>query len=175
MVRSVPRRFLLLSFGFIAGYLFMRLINISNSTKLMLIDDEDVTRITNYSWSLNSNETIISANIGGKTTTIGRFILNYTGENQVDHEDLNILNNQKSNLRIATRSQNQQNRNVMSNNSTGYKGVFWQKSRGKYLVQIKTETQRIHIGRFSDPIEAAKAYDAAAIKHFGPFAQLNFK
>jgi len=50
---------------------------------------------------------------------------------EIDHVDRNGLNNQYSNLRIATRSQNQANRKLNENNNSGYKGVHWNQAMNK--------------------------------------------
>jgi hypothetical protein len=61
-----------------------------------------------------------------------------------------------------------------SRNSTGYRGVSWQKDMGRYTAKISIGKRRLHLGSFEDPVAAAFAYDAAARKHFGEFALTNF-
>jgi hypothetical protein len=65
------------------------------------------------------------------------------------------------------------NRKLQSNNSSGFKGITW--SKGAYHARICVEGKRINLGRFCDAVDAATAYDNAAIKYFGEFARLNFK
>lgn len=91
-------------------------------------------------------------------------------EQEIDHKDFVKTNNTPSNLRLATRRQNAQSRRVQSNSKSGKKGVSWNKQRKKWIVQIKTPTERIHLGYFDDIEEAAKVYDTAAKKFFGKFA-----
>ena len=92
-----------------------------------------------------------------------------------DHKDRNGLNNRRNNLRQATSSQNVANQSLRSNNTSGYKGVSWDKASGKWVAKVKVNgKQQQHLGLFSDPIEAAKTYDRAALKAFGDFAFLNF-
>lgn len=90
---------------------------------------------------------------------------------QVDHRDLNRLNNRKENLRLATNRQNHANRPAQRNNTTGFKGVT--KTKTAYLARICVNQKSIHLGSFRDPIEAACAYNVAATRHFGEFARLN--
>lgn len=92
----------------------------------------------------------------------------------VDHINGNGLDNKLKNLRICTNQENQQNRYNQSNNKSGYKGVGWHKTTKKWRARISINNQLIHLGLFQNKIEAAKAYDIMASKHFGNFAKLNF-
>lgn len=89
---------------------------------------------------------------------------------QVDHKDRNPLNNQFENLRPATASQNLANRGKYKTNTSGYKGVSYNKQKALYQVRV----QRNHIGYFINVMDAARAYDRAAKRIFGEFAALNF-
>lgn len=91
----------------------------------------------------------------------------------VDHIDHNPLNNSRSNLRIATRSQNQQNRRLNINSTSGYKGVSWHKTKKKWTAVINIEGKNTTLGAYKTSIEAAKAYNVAALKYFGEFAYIN--
>jgi len=63
--------------------------------------------------------------------------------------------------------------NLSSINTSGFKGVYFNKEKQKWQVAIGGPGNRIYIGRFNDPVDAARAYDAAAIKHYGEFAKTN--
>jgi hypothetical protein len=93
---------------------------------------------------------------------------------RVDHKDLDGTNCRRDNLRAADASQNSAHRSIQSNNTSGYKGVHWHKPREKWRAQIRIEGRKTHLGLFSDPIEAARAHDLAALRAFGEFAVLNF-
>ena len=93
----------------------------------------------------------------------------------VDHIDNNPLNNQKYNLRICLLKDNSKNSTKRKNTSSKYKGVYFETGTKKYKANIKVNYKTISLGRFTNEIDAAKAYDAAAIKYFGEFANLNFK
>lgn len=95
-----------------------------------------------------------------------------TGWPLVDHIDGNGLDNRRANLRPATSSENSQNRRMRSDNTSGLKGVSL--IRGRWRARIYLDGAQCHLGYFPTPEEAALAYDAAAIKHFGEFARLNF-
>lgn len=92
----------------------------------------------------------------------------------VDHIDRNTLNNQLSNFRLATFSQQMQNRGLFKNNKSGYRGVGWHKGCEKWQARIRVDGKLIHLGYYDDKDDAARAYDAAARIHFGEFAVLNF-
>ena len=93
---------------------------------------------------------------------------------QVDHINGNTLDNRKSNLRICTSAENQHNKGKMENNTTGYKGVSFDKRDGFYYSRIKNNGKRISLGRFKNSINAALIYDEMAVKLHGKFAKLNF-
>lgn len=90
-----------------------------------------------------------------------------------DHANRNGLDNRRVNLRVATASQNQANRGLFSNNKSGYKGVHWNRNRGKWLAVIKVNGTRRHLGIFADPVDAARAYNRAALEAWGEFAWVN--
>ena len=88
---------------------------------------------------------------------------------QVDHIDGNPLNNKIDNLRLATGSQNQMNRGLLKNNTSGVVGVYWVESVQKWRAQIDCKNKRIYLGYFDDKEEAIAARIAAEKKYFGEF------
>jgi len=94
---------------------------------------------------------------------------------EVDHRDLNKMNNRRDNLRICTPSQNCANRRGRLSKS-GYRGVSsitTGKKRWRAYISRNGKQKRC-LGYFYTAVEAAKAYDLAAIEHWGEFASLNF-
>jgi hypothetical protein len=91
----------------------------------------------------------------------------------IDHEDGNGLNNRRSNLRHATKRQNQQNQKRAYGVSR-FKGVYKGKQPGSWKAHLRVNGKMTHIGTFYDEVEAAKAYDESARFHFGEFAGCNF-
>lgn len=90
----------------------------------------------------------------------------------IDHIDRNPLNNQKSNLRCCTRAENSRNREKIKGGLSKYLGVSLHS--GKYWsAQIKNNSKSIYLGSFKTEIEAALAYNEAAKKYHGEFANLN--
>jgi hypothetical protein len=93
----------------------------------------------------------------------------------VDHIDRDPLNNSKSNLRLATRTQNNWNSDRGKNwGSSKYKGVSWKPQKRKWQAVFYLDNRSISLGYFIDEIAAAKAYDRAAIRCRGKWAVLNF-
>ena len=91
---------------------------------------------------------------------------------QVDHEDGNGINNQRHNLRPATTSQNAANRRRVAS-VRKYRGVHWREDRRKFRAIIKVNGKNLQVGYFTNEEDAARAYNAAAVQHFGEFAKLN--
>lgn len=101
----------------------------------------------------------------------------HTGETpeEVDHHDGDKQNNKFSNLRPATSSLNKYNIPLKSNNTSGFKGVHYCKSKRRFTAQIQVNGKYVHLGRFKTAEEAARVYDAAAIEAVGEFALTNAK
>jgi len=107
-----------------------------------------------------------------------RVILGVTDpEIKVDHKDGNGLNNVRYNLRVCTTAENTRNKQKSKGNTSGFKGVCWHKRDKCWAVQICVDYKGVHLGHFpgtpEGKIEAAKAYNVAAIKYYGEFARLN--
>lgn len=139
-----------------------------------IVDDEDYDRITKHKWHISfkcpGKSFMVQSTIKGKNIYLHRFLMNPASHLVVDHIDRNPLNNQKSNLRVCTRSDNQKNKLIQPKTSI-YKGVS--KRGGKYGVYIRINGKHTYIGSFDNEKDAALAYDDAAIKHHGEFAYLN--
>lgn len=89
----------------------------------------------------------------------------------VDHKDLDGLNNKWLNLREATHSTNKANRAAPANNTTGFKGVSFNKAQGLYQASICRQYKQMHLGFFDTAELAAAAYEKAARELFGEFAR----
>jgi len=146
--------------------------------KFAIIDVEDAEEIGKYNWHLNNHGYAVrkSSAVFAKPAmiTMHRVINNTLEGFDTDHIDGNRINNIKSNLRSATRSQNMQNANKIKTNTSGYKGVGWHKSTKKWQAQIQVSGKQMHLGYFNSASEAAKAYDRKAVEFFGEFARINF-
>lgn len=89
----------------------------------------------------------------------------------IDHRNTRKDDNRPRNLRAATKSQNGMNRPKQRDNSTGFKGVCWDKAKSKYAATIKRNGKQYNLGRFDDPATAHAAYVRAAAELHGEFAR----
>jgi HNH endonuclease len=146
-----------------------------------VIDDEDFEYLNQWKWRINNygyavrNQNIKSPS-GKKTSRIirmHRVILNPDSNLQVDHINNDKLDNRKINLRQCTNQENGRNRPKPITNTSGFKGIEWLERNKKWRARIGVNKVLIHIGLFSCKIEAAKAYNNAALKYHGQFANLN--
>lgn len=90
----------------------------------------------------------------------------------IDHKDLDPSHNWFSNLREATQLQNLKNVPRHKDNQSGYKGVIFDKTRGKYRAEIMTDGKRKYLGRFNTGVEAHAAYSAASLQQHGEFGRV---
>src|SRR5439155_1740450 len=136
-------------------------IKLTNSDQVVLVDDDLFEYLDQFNWQITPKGYVLRcSHINGVNTIhqIHRVISKINNPKiQIDHIDENKLNNQKDNLRIATNSQNQANRSKIKQSSSKYKGVSWYHWRNKWLVRIGYNNYDIHIGYFTNEIEAAKA------------------
>ena len=103
-----------------------------------------------------------------------REILGLSNNILTDHKNGCGLDNRKINLRPATSLQNRINSKKRHNCSSKFKGIYWEKRRKKWQVQIVFNKKHISLGLFDNEVEAAKAYDRKAKELFGEFARINF-
>ena len=92
---------------------------------------------------------------------------------QVDHIDGNGLNNQKVNMRECSTQENSFNQKRRKNTTSKFKGVSWYKRRSVWEAYIHIDYSKKKIGYFDSELDAAIAYNVAAVEHFGEFARMN--
>lgn len=158
-------------------------IRLSNGA-VALVDLDDLPALSKYRWYRmidHNGAPRARANIGGGVIDMGRFILGLQkgDKKTVDHISGDTLDNRRANLRVATYRQNAHNATGKRRNNRGrhpssrFKGVHF--ADGQWRVQIRVDGRVKDVGWFKDEREAALAYDAAARKHHGPFARVNFQ
>ena len=136
-------------------------------------DAEDAEKVAQYKWHIvtDKRRDILYLRSTKQTGSISfhRLVMGFPTE-EVDHKDHNGLNNKKDNLRKAEHQQNCCNRRKRKGNLTSqHKGVCFRKKTGRWLTQLNGR----HIGSFATEIEAATAYNVAALAEHGEFALLN--
>jgi len=147
-------------------------VKLANTDYVALIDEEDWELVSRYSWSLSTDKKY--AINGGNNLLMHRLILGITDSRiKVDHQNGDGFNNHKYNLRIATDSQNGANQTKAKSNTSGFKGVSFDKISGKWYSHIRYNYKKYHLGCFKTKAEAAAAYNKKAIELFGDFAKLN--
>lgn len=153
--------------------------------QVTIVDDDNFEWLNSFKWFAHKDNfkynhgyyAVKKITKNGKSymQCMHRLILNIDDkELLVDHINGDKLDNREENLRIATRAENGRNRDRQSNNKSGFKGVSWNKQFMKYRAQIMFNNKTTYIGLYTNPIEAAKAYDLKAKELFGEFARLNF-
>lgn len=151
----------------------MKIIPLRGCIKVALVDDEDYDKLMkfgggNYIWGLTSGYASMQL-CNGVVLMHNLICLTNPGQ-EVDHIDGNKLNNQKSNLRACTRSQNHANSRLQKNNKSGVKGVSFDSRHQKWHAHIKINGKQKNLGLFKDINDAAEAYRKAAVGAFGEFA-----
>lgn len=142
--------------------------------KVALVDDDMYDYLVQWKWraaKMVTGRWYAVSSIG----RMHRVVMNAPDGVDVDHKKQEeTLNNQRSNLRLCSDSQNSWNVGKRSNNTSGYKGAHWSEFKERWVVTIGVRNKRIYVGSFVDKENAAIAYDNAARFYHGEFASLNF-
>lgn len=139
-----------------------------------LIDDQDVELVSRHRWWQSSNPEYRYAE-SDDGLLMHRLILGVTETAvHVDHVNHDGLDNRRVNLRLCNHTQNQGNARRRRDNSSGFRGVSWSRQSGKYKAQIRDNKVKTYLGSYATAEEAALAYDVAARRIFGEFANPNF-
>lgn len=145
--------------------------------QVAIVDAIDYEELSAFKWHAHCTHGIWyamrKAFVDGKRTTLlmHRVLMNVSGKKTVDHINGNGLDNRRANLRLATYTENNQNRGAYRNNKSGYKGVS--PSRNRWRARIKHDGKLVDLGTYTTPEDAAIAYNCGAIRFFGEFAVLN--
>jgi UDPglucose 6-dehydrogenase len=141
-----------------------------------IVDTEDYEWLNKWSWYYAHGyavRTIYDEKGKPYQLRMHRLLINTPDGMDTDHVNRNRLDNRKSNLRPATRSQNVANQFSKKQNNSGLKGVSWKAKNKKWVAQIRVDNVVKHIGLFESKEEAGRAYNREAVRYFGKFAYLN--
>lgn len=153
----------------------MNIIKLSYTDEVTLVDDDDFEKLNLMGqWLLHQNKTNKYAVLAGHNKlAMHNVILPPPIGLEVDHINRNGLDNQKSNLRHATRSQNNMNKDLNKNNTSGFKGVSWMERLKKFRAYVVKDYKQETIGYYKTAGEAAIAYNKRAKELYGEFVKLN--
>ena len=148
--------------------------------KVAIIDDDDLPLVSGYRWyawkgpmakTYYAQASIKRADGTWTKIKMHRLIIGLTDPDvKVDHRDRNGLNNTRTNIRACSHGQNMRNSGTRSDNTSGFKGVYFDKRRGKWAAQIVVNGKNRYLGSFITPEEAHQAYCRAADELHGEFA-----
>ena len=146
------------------GYVKVKL----NDENHMLCDIEDWERFNGHYWFMNDAGYAVCETMKTGTLRFHKLVTGTTAEVIIDHINRNKLDNRKCNLRIATASVNAINRGLQSNNTTGYKGVYFDKRRRVRKAWVKVSGKLITLGSYPKKEEAIAARQAGEEKYYLP-------
>ena len=143
--------------------------------KQFFFDKEDYDLIKKYFWFVNNNDYVKASYLADGTKldkTIRMHILVKNSDPEkydVDHINHKITDNRKENLRVVLHNENLMNTKLYSNNTTGVKGVYWDKNRKKWMVCITAYKHTYHLGRFDNFDDAVRVRKEAELKYHGEY------
>ncbi len=142
--------------------------------RFALVDAADYERIGKHKWCVSNKQGVgyvMRRTKAGRTAYMHREVVGAPKGKVVDHVNHNTMNNRRCNVRTCTDRQNQANKGPLGG-ASGYVGVY--RRDGRYEAGITWRGHHYYLGRFDDPVEAAKVRDRKARELLGPYAYLNF-
>ena len=137
------------------------------------VDAADYEWLSQWQWHMASGG-YAARSVKGRQIFMHREIMQPPEGMVVDHVDGNKANNCRFNLRVCTRRENQGNLPKQRGTRSRFKGVSYDKRRDRYFAQCDFGGKHRWLGFFDDEVEAARAYDRAAVEECGEFARVNF-
>lgn len=153
---------------------------LSKGPYICFIDPSDADVIGYWNWGafISDSGNVYAGRIAGnpkRFISLHRLVMGNPPEVEIDHRNGWGLYNCKLNLREASRSQNRCNMRKMNRkNTTGFKGVSFNKRQNRYVAYIRSNGVMTSLGTYETAEEAARVYDAASIKIHGEFSATNW-
>lgn len=142
----------------------------SNSQDIIYVSIEDYYRVKDLCWCISNDNGVKRINATDPVTKKHIRMHVYLGYRGYDHINKNELDNRRENLRKCTHQQNDFNRDLYKNNTSGFTGVIWVKQIQKWQAAIMLNRKTIYLGVFNNKEDAIKARLQAENKYFGEFA-----
>ena len=138
-----------------------------------VVDDKDYDAVAQFRWRAIKNRYTYYAmrdvmRDGRRSSQYMHTLI--AGFNQTDHRNGNGLDNRRRNLRPASNAENHRNARRSTANTSGYKGIDWEKRRSKWRVRVRDGRRQVTIGRYDDLADAVTARREAAARLHGEFA-----
>jgi len=144
-------------------------VKFENTDEYFICNLDDWELAKEYCWTLHHTGYAYTT-INSKYIAFHNFMIKDKNDGkQIDHINLNRLDNQRKNLRIATKSQNMINRNIFSNNTSGHTGVSYNKKDNKWISRIQINNKRIVLGSFDNIEDAIRIRENAENEYFGEY------
>lgn len=137
------------------------------------IDKADEPLVRKHKWHCCASQDGILTITSPKRETLHAVLMNTPKGMEVDHIDLDRLNNRRSNLRLSSHRQNQCNQPLQCNNTSGVTGVSFYPPRDKYRARIKANQHEIHLGYYDTFEEAVQARNVGMECMFGEYGRYN--
>lgn len=147
---------------------------LTSKSETILIDSEDYDKVKDYCWSRGAVGYAVARDSDiDAPSLMHRLIMNPCKDEVVDHMNHNKLDNRKKNLRLCEQRHNARNTVTPSDNTSGHKGVYWNKEKRKWNVKIGYENKSIDYGYFDSIEEAIKKRAEVEEFYFGEFSYKN--
>lgn len=146
--------------------------------KVALVDDANFEWLNRWPWHCShygyaARRMTIAEDPTRRMVWMHRLIDSTPEGMMTDHINQDKLDNRRSNLRSCTKQTNAVNSKTRADNTSGYRGVTWDKIRRKWVAQLHVMGKSMNLGGYSDKKQAALAYNQAALNQYGEFANLN--
>ena len=130
--------------------------------KYTIVDDSDYELLSQWSWYYNGGYAVRGC---PERILMHRVITNCPIELEVDHINMDKLDNRRINLRNVTKSVNLHNTNAKKTSKSNIKGVFWNPINKKWRVQFSIDKKRIEVGSFDSLERAIVARKEVELSH----------
>jgi hypothetical protein len=160
----------------VSGFAIHRSVPVAGGS-VAWVDQCDYSRIAALKWCRHSQGYPVRG-VGPRghmrVVAMHHHVMQTVAGQRVDHINRNPLDNRRRNLRLCTHAENNRNKRMRSDNTSGYRGVIRDGRRGHWRAVIGSDGEHHYLGSFRGAKDAARAYDAAALVLHGSFASLNF-